>query len=118
MPQHYVLYHLETGHVLDRMSYSGPDAGNIHTALIFRSRPTETRNLDTEILLQQLQQGGVETWLVIIGDHSDAAAHGFTLKRHRQKDQRCAIAPVVLILLLPEQEPHGQKQGVGTTFLQ
>ena len=53
-----------------------------------------------------------------MGDHPDAAAHGAPLQGHRQQNQRCSKAPLVLLVALPKQEAEGEVERVRAALLQ
>ena len=115
--QDHVLRHLPTFDVLDRMGNPAPDRGHVDAGVVARHLAVANPQVQLEVLPQHLQQGGVESRLVLVCRQREARTRALAVQGHGQKDQRRLDALVGLVAAGPNQEAQRQEQGIGSTFL-
>ncbi len=109
--------YLEAGDVPHCRAHDAPNSIDVDAALVLGQVAVEAGDTQLEILAQQLEQGEVETWLVLMRNHRDARERALALKPDRQQDQRRAIGLFLSGRLLPLQEAEREIEGVGPAFL-
>ena len=112
-----LLDHLEPGNVAHLATHGLEDERKIDAALVSRQFALELRDPKSEISLQELEQGQIEPYVVLVVRDSKGRLGGATLKPDRDQNQRRAVRAGISFRLLPAQETRCEKEGVRTTLL-
>ena len=111
-----LLHHVPAMHVLHPFPHSGKDALHIYTMVICGQRIQHTQ-VDLELLLQQLYQGGIDDGILFTGtDHIVGTRTAHDIHRHQQ--YWGVASQHALVVLVPFQHTDGHEQRVRTILLQ
>ncbi len=112
-----LLHHLPAGHLQDRPSEGVEDQGDVQTRLVL-GEFVQGGDLDTEVPLHLLQQGGVQAGLVLGQSDPEGLGDRPAHDLHRQQQDGRPARRGRRGRLEPLQEAQGQIQGIGPRLLE
>jgi len=111
------LHHLPAGHLQDRPSEGVEDPGDVQAGLVL-GEFVQGGDLDAEVPLHLLQQGGVQPGLVLGQPDPEGLGHRSAHDLHRQQQDGRPARRGRRRRLEPLQESQGQVQGIGPRLLE